>query len=69
MNRRSPNKKSPKKVDKLHYNDEDLTDSELDTIISFLSSELRYYIDIQGKRNLKDRIKRNQYLPKNKQLL
>jgi hypothetical protein len=58
MNRISkiPQKRSPNKSNKVRNNVEEYTNEQLETIISYLSSQLEYYNDIQFKRKIKERV-------------
>jgi hypothetical protein len=67
--KRSPQKRSPKKSTNVRNNVEEYTDEQLETIISYLSNQLEYYDDIQGKRKINKRILNNKKLPKKEQLL
>lgn len=45
------------------------TDEQLETIISYLSNQIHYYIDIQQERKIKQRISNNKKLHPELQLL
>jgi hypothetical protein len=64
--KRSQKKRSPKKATNVRNN---ITDEQLETIISYLSNQLDYYNDIQFNREINKRILNNKKLPKEKQLL